>query len=294
MVIVILLVLGLCLGSFINAFVWRHYQQAMLREEAETGKRKKPKKDQLTAEQLSISKGRSMCTHCHHVLAPMDLIPVVSFIILRGKCRYCGKRIEDTPLAELLTPLLFIVSYLFWPTAMTGQGLFMFVSWLVFVCGFVALILYDLRWFLLPHNIVLPLIGLALVRLLVASFVYDGGVRMVLDALLGAVIIGGLFYILFKVSKEQWIGGGDIMLGVLLGLLAGSASASFLLIFLSSFFGTLVAIPLLLVHKAKRTTHLPFGPFLIIAAVVVVLFGSHILSWYAGAFTDWMNHLFTP
>jgi leader peptidase (prepilin peptidase)/N-methyltransferase len=295
MVILILALLGVCLGSFINAFVWRHYKLAELKEAGRAVSRQKKKAGkQPTASELSITTGRSMCTHCHHPLAAKDLIPVVSYLWLRGKCRYCGKPIEDTPLAELLTPLLFVLSYVFWPDplTLTGGGLFMFVGWLVFVVGLVALILYDLRWFLLPHNIVLPLIGLASAYDLVQAFVFGGGVAVLTSAFWGALVIGGLFYALYKISNEQWIGGGDITLGVLLGLLVGGPSKAFLLIFIASFLGTLIAVPLLALKRATRTTHLPFGPFLILAACIVMLFGTDIIGWYTGSFTDWLNGLF--
>ncbi len=283
MVILILLILGLCFGSFVNAFVWRHYKQAELKEQLAEGKKSK-KKAELTADELSITKGRSMCTHCHHELAAKDLIPIVSYLWLRGKCRYCGKKIEDSPLAELVTPLLFVISYLAWPHNLSGEGLVLFGLWLIFLIGFVALILYDLRWFLLPHSIVMPLIGLAFLQVLLQSFVWGQGIRSLLMALLGALVIGGLFFVLYTVSKGRWIGGGDITLGVLLGLLVGGVPEALLVIFLASFIGTLIAVPLLATGKADRTTHLPFGPFLIVAGIVVVLWGSRVLDWYGQTF----------
>lgn len=285
MVVAILIILGVCLGSFINAFVWRHYRQMELQEQIDELQGAKAKQKQLKMleherKTLSVVKGRSMCTHCGHPLAARDLIPVVSFVLLRGRCRYCGKRIEDSPLAELLTPILFVVSYLFWPFALQGTGLFMFIMWLVFLVGFVMLILYDLRWFLLPHGIVLPLIGLAIAEVVIVASVFDGGVTALINAVWGAVIIGGLFFVLYRVSNEQWIGGGDITLGILLGLLVGGPANGLLVIFLASLLGTLVALPLLALKKAARSTHLPFGPFLIIAAVITMLWGGHIVAWY--------------
>lgn len=290
MTILILLVLGLCLGSFVNAFVWRHYQKEFApQERAEAKATKKAKKsaqtDELTAEQLSIIRGRSMCTHCHHELAAKDLIPVVSYLWLRGKCRYCGARIEDSPLAELLTPLLFVVSYIFWPLSLQGQGLVSFIFWLVFLVGFAALIVYDLRWFLLPHSIVVPLTGLALLQVVLEATLYHGGLESLLHAFWGALVIGGLFFTLYRLSNEKWIGGGDITLGILLGLLVGGPANALLLVFVASLLGTLVAIPiLLLLRKPIRTTHLPFGPFLILAAVIVMLFGKQTIDWYVGHF----------
>jgi leader peptidase (prepilin peptidase) / N-methyltransferase len=282
MVIVILVVLGLCLGSFVNALIWR------IRE---------PKAP-------SIAKGRSMCTHCKHELAPRDLIPVVSYVMLRGRCRYCGKRIEDTPVAEVLTPVLLVLSYVYWPAALEGPGLAAFVTWCVCVVGFVALILYDLRWYELPHVIVLPLIGVAAAGT-GAEALLGGGAEVLLGALLGALAGGGLFWIIYAVSPEaedekgrkgsdkfslwellsgakysKWIGFGDVTLGVLLGMLVGSPGHALLMIFIASLLGTLVALPLLLAHRADRFSHLPFGPFLMAAAIIVVLWGDELLGWY--------------
>lgn len=291
MVILILAVLGVCLGSFVNAFVWRHYRRAELSEEIMELKAKKrsPKNSiaalQKEADELSIVRGRSQCTHCGHVLAARDLIPIISFLWLRGRCRYCGERIEDTPLAEIMLPLFFVVSYLFWPSAFQGRGLFEFVLWLIFLVGFTMLILYDLRWFLLPHSIVLPLISLAVLEVLIVAIFYHGGWSTLLSALWGALIIGGLFYVLYVVSHEKWIGGGDITLGTLLGLLVGGPAKALLLIFVASLLGTLLALPLLALKKADRSTHLPFGPFLIIAAIIVTLWGSQILTWYTNLYT---------
>src|SRR5579859_6630448 len=127
MIVVLLIVLGLCFGSFVNALVWRLHEHRNFVNE------------------------RSECTHCHHVLAPKDLVPVVSWLLLRGKCRYCRKPIQDTPVAELLVPALWVVSYVYWPHALySSLGLFTFVAWLLFVVGFVALAIYDFKWFLLP------------------------------------------------------------------------------------------------------------------------------------------------
>lgn len=291
MVILILIILGVCLGSFVNAFVWRHYRRAEIREQIKEQKAKKsPSKKAIVtleeeASELSIVYGRSKCTYCGHALAAKDLIPIVSFVQLHGRCRYCGERIDDTPLAEILLPLLFVVSYLFWPLTFHDRGLFIFVLWLIFLVGLTILILYDLRWFLLPHSIVLPLIGLAVLQVLIVAIFYHGGWQALLGALWGALVIGGLFYVLYVISHEKWIGGGDITLGVLLGLLVGGPARAPLLIFLASLLGTLLALPLLVLKKASRDTHLPFGPFLIIAGVIVMLWGAQILAWYTSLYT---------
>jgi prepilin signal peptidase PulO-like enzyme (type II secretory pathway) len=286
MIILVLIVFGLCLGSFVNALVFRLYQQEELRAEAERlQKKKKSSATKLASlrndiRNLSVARGRSKCMHCGHELAARDLIPVLSWLSLRGKCRYCGKHIPDTPAAELLVPALFVISYFAWPYALHGAGLFRFIVWLAVLVGFVALVLYDFKWFTLPDRIVFPLIGLAAVQVLILATVYHGGLHPLVTAFWGVVIASGIFYALFQVSNGKWIGGGDVKLGFVLGLLIGGPAKSFMLLFFASLLGTLVAVPLLATGKLKRTSKMPFGPFLILAAIIVMLAGSAILRWY--------------
>src|SRR5665213_1631023 len=129
MIIVVLIVVGICLGSFVNALVWR------IHEQAKETRRKKP--DQAYLKQLSISRGRSMCSACHHELAVKDLVPVLSWLSLGGKCRYCRKPIPDNPLVELATSLLFVASYLWWPLELSSTAqISQFGLWLLLVVGF--------------------------------------------------------------------------------------------------------------------------------------------------------------
>jgi prepilin signal peptidase PulO-like enzyme (type II secretory pathway) len=258
MIVLALVVFGLIFGSFVNAFVWRlHEKRDWVRE-------------------------RSECPHCHHQLAGKDLIPVVSYLMLKGKCRYCHHKIDDTPLAELAVPALWVTSYVCWPQPLHGAGLFAFGFWLVFVVGLVSLALYDFRWFLLPDKVVFPLAGLAAVQVLGAWLLYHGSWRSVAGSVLGAALISGIFYAIFVVSKGTWIGGGDVKLGVVLGLLAGGPLESMLLLFIASVAGTIFALPSVAAGKASRKVHLPFGPFLILGLIVVRLFGASLINWYTG------------
>ncbi len=257
MVVIALALLGLCLGSFVNALVWRLHTN----------------KDWV--------RGRSECTHCHHTLSAADLIPIISWFVLGGKCRYCHKKIEDSPLVELVLPLAYLLSYLFWPLPFEGLGLYTFLIWLVFLVGFLALAVYDLRWFLLPDKIVFPLIALAVVYV-VSVAAYEGDWKLALSAASGALVISGLFYLIFQISNGKWIGGGDVKLGVVLGLLAGGVVPSFLLLFVASLAGLAATVPMVVQGKAHRKTQLPFGPFLIAGLIVVVLFGANIIDWYSG------------
>jgi prepilin signal peptidase PulO-like enzyme (type II secretory pathway) len=257
MIPLLLIFLGLVLGSFVNAFVWRIHKH----------------KDWVN--------DRSECTRCHHKLGPLDLIPVLSWVMLRGKCRYCHKKIEDTPFTELMLPAVFLLSYFYWPMELTGRGMVEFVFWLVLLVGLLALTVYDLRWFLLPDKIVFPLLGLAFLQVLISAIV-ERDIQIVTMAVACALIISGIFYILFQLSKGTWIGGGDVKLALVLGLLCTSLLEPFLLLFTASVAGLIGSLPAIVKGKAKAKTQIPFGPFLIIGLIVVRLFGNSIISWYTG------------
>lgn len=284
MIILLLVCLGLVLGSFANATIWRLYQQdAQLTGRARKGKKVRGIEAGRKPEDFSILTGRSMCTHCGHQLAVMDLIPVFSYLWLRGRCRYCGKPIEDTPLIELIVPVLFVLSYMWWPYSFSttwSVGNTGFYFWLIFLVGFVILSMYDLRWFLLPDRVLLSLFVLGLAQLALQVFIFQGGLTVVLDAMWGVICIAGVFWLLHLVSHGSWIGFGDVKLGVVLGLLVGGPINALLVIFIASLLGSLAALPLVIKGKAHATTPVPFGPFLMIATVIVVLFGASISTWY--------------
>lgn len=269
MVIAFLIGVGLCLGSFVNAFVWRLHRQAAAKNNTKDNR-------------YSIVHGRSMCPHCEHELGAKDLIPVISWLSLRGKCRYCKKPIPDTPLPEIVMPILLVWSYIAWPYATQSWqaiDIVAFVIWAVLLTGFVTLALYDFRWQLLPDKLVAPLTVITAVFVSVVSIAEkDAGI--VLGSLLGAGVIFGLFYGLYALSGGKWIGGGDVKMGVLLGLLAGGVVEAFMLLFIASLLGTVYIVSVTKGKGISRKTRLPFGPFLLLAAVIVVLYGTGLFDWY--------------
>ncbi|MEK7594128.1 MAG: prepilin peptidase [Patescibacteria group bacterium] len=278
MIIVALVIVGLCLGSFVNALVWRIHEQ----EEQAKSKKKSDKRYQA---RLSIAKGRSMCPDCKHELTAKDLVPVLSWLSLGGKCRYCKKPIPvQYPLVELVTACLFVASYIWWPESLEGAQMVVFGLWLAILTGLMALLVYDARWMLLPNRLVYPLTAVAGLQAVIAISLSDSPLTALINTLMAVVVGGGIFYVLFQVSAGKWIGGGDVRLGWLLGLIVATPAKSVLLIFLASILGTLVSLPLLLSKRMKRTSTIPFGPFLIAASIIVVLFGTDILSWYQSVF----------
>jgi prepilin signal peptidase PulO-like enzyme (type II secretory pathway) len=280
MTIFLLVVCGLVLGSFTNAAIWRLHMQS-------SPARQQPK--DISEVNLSIVTGRSVCTHCHHTLAAWDLVPVVSYVWLRGRCRYCRKRIDDTPFAELLVPALLVASYVWWPYDLTADGVtlgrILFGFWIIFVTGFVILALYDMRWLLLPDRVVVPLIILAVLQVAVSLVAERRVADILIQAMWGVGLSAGLFYALYIVSRQQWIGFGDVKLAIVLGLLVGGPFNALLMVFLASLFGSLAAVPLLARGKPVARMRIPYGPFLLLATVIVVLFGNHLTAWYLGFLT---------
>lgn len=264
MIVAVLIVLGLCFGSFVNALVWRLHEQ-----------RKKASKD------LSILHGRSMCPDCHHSLAAPDLVPVLSWLSLGGRCRYCKKPISaQYPLVELGTASLFVASYVWWPAQFGLAQTIMFVLWLVLLTGLMALAVYDLRWMLLPNKLMYPLSAVALGQAIVRIIAAPSPLHQLADCV-GAVLLGGgIFYLLYQASHGKWIGGGDVRLGWLLGLTVATPQDSLLFIFLGALAGSLVSVPLLFKHRLQARSLIPFGPFLILGAIIVQLFGGDIWMWY--------------
>jgi len=296
----IVFVLGVILGSFVNAFVWRlrileNPNEVKLTEVKKPSQVKSSKKTVLKSEarraalkaEYSITKGRSMCPHCRHLLAAKDLVPVASWLSLRGKCRYCQKAISrQYPAVELLTGALFALSYWAWPGLLAGLGWLLFGMWLVFVVFFVALAVYDFHWYELPDRVVWPLTALAVLYAVLRA-VIGHDVGLLWGAVFGAAIVFGMFWVIFQVTAGRAIGGGDVKLGLTLGLLAGSPLKALLLIFAASFIGTAVCLPMLLMKGRSVKTLVPFGPFLIAGAFLVVLWGDLFVQ-------TWLNKLILP
>lgn len=274
MIFVTLLILGLCVGSFINALVWRLHAQES-----------KSKKKTAKNFNLSILNGRSVCPNCKHQLAAKDLIPVLSWLSLRGKCRYCKQPISiQYPLVELLTAFLFVFSYLYWPLYFDSLGKLLLAFWLMFLVGLIALAVYDLKWLILPDKIIRPLIALGILQAIVLVLTATTPTKQFISIAFSFLIGGGLFYVLFQISGGKWIGGGDVKLGGLLGLILASPSLIIFTIFAASLLGTLMALPLMITGKLKRTSKIPFGPLLIAGAIIAQLFGLSLINWYKHKF----------
>ena len=228
--------------------------------------------------------GRSFCRHCKHQIRWYDNIPLLSFIILRGECRDCEAKISwQYPLLELFTGLLFALGgYLFSP-------IFSGNSWveLAFVFVITSLLItiaaYDLRYMEIPLSLLVT--GLV-ITFLFLLYSYQWGSPFFSSTLglgmLGGMAVAGLFYILVAVSKETWMGWGDVWLGGLAGLVVGLPLALPLLT-ISFGVGALCGILMMLFAKKTMKSQIPFAPYLSLG-VLVTLYLSEIFPEYAALF----------
>ena len=259
--------IGLAIGSFINAFEYR-----------------------LHAGKDFVSE-RSECVHCHHKLAWYDLFPLISWLLLCGKCRHCKKKISiQYPVVELITGLSFLSFALSssnpstssgqawsrmteilnsYPTAQFPFLIFHFAFGLLVISALVFFTVYDLKYGLIPDKVLLPLIIFTV--LVNLPFLVEKPLNNIL-ASLGA---GLLFFLIIWLTKGRGMGGGDMKLVVWYGLVFGWPNILWI-VYLSFVIGGILGV-LLLVSKIRKIGQtIPFGPFLTISAFVVLVYSEEI------------------
>jgi len=249
---------GLCFGSFAGALVWR----------IKKGK--------------NWVSGRSQCEHCGHVLKALDLVPFFSWLALRGRCRYCRRKIGVEPfITEVAGGLIFVLSYLLWPLPLDNGQLVLLGTWLACSVGLLALLIYDLKWMILPSEIVYTTAAAAFVGRIVYIIGYETDrPKAIAMWILSLGVAAGVFWLLYQID-ERFIGGGDIRLGLVTGTLLADPIKSFLMIFFASVLGTAFMVPAVMSKQKGMRSKLPYGPFLIIAAAIVLFWGQGIIDWYS-------------
>ena len=246
------LLLGLVIGSFLNVVIYR----------VPIGK--------------SIVQPPSACGSCGTQLAVIDNIPLASWLILRGRCRYCQASISARyPIVEALTALLFALTAVRFGTSWTLP------AELVFVAALIALAAVDLERYLLPRTILYPSGALVVIGLVVAAGATERWGRLGVAALCAA---GGFaLFVAIHFSKPAWLGFGDVRLAALLGLGLGWIGPWYLFIgfMAANLAGALFGVGLMVAGRATRTTALPYGVFLGAGSVFAVLAGGPIIEWYS-------------
>lgn len=219
----------------------------------------------------SIVSPPSHCTDCNRKLGLLDLVPVFSYLFLRGKCRGCGVKISPIyPFMEFITGGLFALSYV-----MVGFSAELAII-LVFISLLVIITVSDIAYMLIPDKVLLPfafvLFGLRIYAPLTPWW----------DSLLGATVGFGVLLLIGVVSKGG-MGGGDIKLFFVIGLVLGTLQ-TLLTLFLAAVIGTIAGIYILKRRGQGRKTPIPFGPSIAAAAIIAYFWGGGIVEWYGTLF----------
>lgn len=256
MISIIVFIFGLIFGSFLNVVIWRTHVKE------------------------SILTGRSHCPKCRHILGPVELVPVVSFLAQKGKCRHCGKPISwQYPLVELATAVLFLLAYLPYELRLTAYNFFLLArTWFV-IATLVVIFVYDLKYYLILDKIIYPAAAVVFLTIPLVS----GGLNWwsLADAGLAAAIGGGFFLLQYLISKGKWIGGGDMRMGALMGLILGLKEL-FVALFFAYVIGAIFGLALVATKKKTMKSQIPFGTFLAAGTLIAMFWGVEILKWYLG------------
>lgn len=239
----LLFVLGLFFGSFLNVIIYR-----LPRDE-------------------SIVSPRSHCTECGHKLTLRELIPLLSYIFLRGRCSQCKSSISlQYPLIELMTGLLFLVNG-FW-----AANIWVLISGFIFILLLLPLAVIDIKHKILPDKLTLTGMACGFILSFISPHISP------LEAMAGVLAGGGALLLVALVSRGG-MGGGDIKLMLLIGAFLGPIFA-LITIFLAAFLGLLAALPAIITRNLGLKSRLPFGPFLALAAYILWYFGPELISLY--------------
>lgn len=244
--------LGLTTGSFLNVCIDRLPQNK------------------------SIAHPPSHCDVCQHRLAARDLIPVLSYLRLRGRCRYCQASVPRKLLwVELAAGLMF--AFLYWRYGLSPELAVM----VFYTCLFIVVFVIDLEHGLILNKVVYPAM---IVALLLAIYPWPWLTQVVRPGIASAALGGGIGFALFfliAVISRGGMGWGDVKLVGLIGLATGFPLVLFSIV-LGAILGGIVAVALVIARKRTFKETLPFGPFLALAAMVTLLWGNNLLNWYLG------------
>jgi len=249
-------IFGLAIGSFLNCVIYR----------LEVGE--------------GFLKGRSYCPHCKHKLIWQDLIPVFSFLILKGKCRYCHQKISlQYPLVELVTGTLFLSTF---QLTINNQQLtissvldtcFLFLAF----CFLIIIFVYDLKYYIIPDKVIYPAI--------IVAFFYNiyqltiNNQQLTISNFLSALGAALFFLAIVLISGGKWMGFGDVKLAFFMGLFLSFPNI-LVALFLAFSIGAIIGLGLVISGKKSLKSEVPFGPFLVTGTFIALFWGEKLINWY--------------
>ncbi|WP_031289349.1 prepilin peptidase [Pseudoalteromonas agarivorans] len=269
--------ISLCVGSFLNVVIYRlplmmqREWQSECRLLLEDELTNKPTQTN-TNEPFNLVKPNSTCPKCKTAIKPWQNIPIISWIMLKGKCANCSNPISARyPIVEAITALLsLVIAYSFGATE--HALLYIFVTWIL-----VALTFIDIDHMLLPDQLTLPLVWLALIAAVMGITISPGDA--IVGAACGYLSLWSVFWLFKLLTGKEGMGYGDFKLLAVFGALLGWQSL-LTIILLSSVVGAIIGIALLSIQGKDKATPIPFGPYLAIAGWITLLWGAQIQAAY--------------
>ena len=247
---VLIFILGLIVGSFSNVCIYRI-----------------PRNE-------SIIYPASHCPKCRSKIKPVDNIPLLSFILLKGRCRNCKSKISiQYPIVELLTGLIYLIIYLIYGLSIQS------LIYIILSSALVIIAFIDLNEQIVPDIISLPGIVIGFILSFFVPYI------SFINSALGVVVGGGIILIIglagSVIFKKEAMGGGDVKLAAMIGAFLGWRYI-IISLFLGFFLGALAGIILIMSKIKSREDVVPFGPFIVLGSFITLLWGEKIISWYIG------------
>jgi leader peptidase (prepilin peptidase) / N-methyltransferase len=270
---VLVFIFSLCVGSFLNVVIYRLPKMMEQSWQLEYQEYFEPEKEQPIQPVFNLAVPRSRCPQCQHQLTALDNIPLLSWLALKGRCRYCQATISKRyPLVELFTAILSVA--VAWQTGATAIGaLYLVVTWML-----VALTFIDIDKMLLPDQLTLPLLWLALVAAAVGFSTVDA-TTAITGAAFGYLSLWSVYWAFKLLTGKEGMGFGDFKLLAIFGALLGWQQLP-LIILLSSLVGAVIGTLLLSMQGKDKNNAIPFGPYIAAAGFIAMLWGEQITAAY--------------
>jgi leader peptidase (prepilin peptidase) / N-methyltransferase len=265
-------VIGLLVGSFLNVVI--HRIPKMMEREIENFIADRQGKEPIHTDTYNLMVPRSACPHCGHQITALENIPLLSYLVIRGKCSSCKEPISKRyPLVELITGLLSAYTVWHFGAGINGIAVILFVWFLI------AMTFIDFDTTLLPDDLTLPLLWLGLLVNTQGTFVSLQDA--VIGAAIGYVALWSVYWLFKLVTGKEGMGYGDFKLLAALGAWMGWTMLP-MIILLSSLVGSIVGITMIVFAKHRREVPIPFGPYLAGAGFIAMFWGKSLIDAYLG------------
>lgn len=267
-------ILGLLIGSFLNVVI--HRLPIMMQRESDNYVATESGKEPVHTSRYNLIVPRSACPHCQHQITALENIPVISYLVIGGKCRGCKAPISIRyPIVEAITGLLSGLMIWHFGSGTAGLGAIVFVWFLI------AMTFIDADTQLLPDDLTLPLLWLGLLLNLHGTF--TSLENAVIGAVAGYLSLWTVYWAFKLLTGKEGMGYGDFKLLAALGAWMGWSMLP-LIILLSSAVGAVIGISMMVLGRLGKGKPIPFGPYLAIAGLIALLWGQNINSQYLGLF----------